>query len=44
MREQWKSSFEDLYITPTTKASADNPVKPPQSPIPAPIPDNTHAA
>ncbi len=45
-REQWKTSSEALYRAPTTKASADDPVKPPQlqSPIPAPIPDSPHAA
>ena len=43
-REQWKSSFEALYKAPTTTAPADNPVKPPQSPIPSHIPDSHHAA
>ena len=43
-REQWKSSFDALHRAPTTKASADDPVEPPQSPSPAPIADSPHAA
>ncbi len=42
--ERWKSGLEVLYRASTTKAPADNLMKPPQFPISATASDSPHAA